>query len=183
MTCVSLQLSEVMGEVSSLEEILFVGHTGVVVKLAEAAITAPDVQGTLLPALLQAFHVDTHPLSSAPVILALLTYEVFYSQEEEEEEGVEKQEEGGEITKSHPTSLHGSLLLQALFQYADVKVLCRSMVKLSVSELVRLSCDSHGSHVITAFISSKTVPAKKKERLRKKLEVCMPEAKHSLQQY
>lgn len=165
----SLQLAEVVSEVSSLEEILFAGHSGVVVKLAEAAVASPDLQPDLLEAVLKAFHVESHPLSAAPVILALLTYEMFHSHKNGEEEG---EELGAEKNpKPHPTTLHGSLLLQALLKFQDAKLLTRSVLKMSVVELVRLSCDSHGSHVITNFISSETIPAKKKERLMRKLEV------------
>ena len=149
---------------SSLEEILFVGHTGVVVKLAEAAVACPDVQPDLLEGISKAFHVQSHPKSMAPVILAMLTYEVFHSHEEE----------GGgadEGPKPHPTTLHGSLLLQALLKFRDAKAVSRSVLKMSTEELVRLSCDPQGSHVITTFISSETVPVKKKERLMRKLEV------------
>ena len=168
----SLQLVEVLSEVSSLEEILFVGHTGVVVKLAEAAISSPCTQPGLLADILTAFHTDSHPNSSAPVLLALLTYDVFCSNEKEE-----KEEEGGAEEsakphpKPHPTTLHGSLLLQALLQFEDARVVSRSLLKLRAEELLRLSCDSHGSHVITTFLTSNTIPAKRKEKLISKLEV------------
>ena len=150
---------EIVSEVGSLEDLLFLGHTGVVVKLAEAAVACPEVQPVLLEAILKAFHTDAHPDSCAPVILALLTYDVFYETSEE-----------GSI-KPHPFTLHGSLLLQALLKFEDVKTVPRSVLKMSVKELVRVSCDPQGSHVVTTFLGSPTIPAKRKEKLVAKLVV------------
>lgn len=157
---------EIVPEVKSLEEILFTGHTGVVVKLAEAAVACSDVQPVLVDAILKAFHVQSHPNSSAPVVLALMTYEVLYNESEDGVGGAEG------IGKPHPTTLHGSLLLQALLRFQDVKVVTRSVLKMGMEELVRVSCDAQGSHVITTYLSSATVPAKKKEKLMNKLKVC-----------
>lgn len=149
-----------MSEVGSLEDILFLGHTGVVVKLAEAAVACPEVQQTLLAAILKAFHTSDHPSSCVPVILALLTYDVFHDS---------SSMEGG--VKLHPFTLHGSLLLQALIKFQDVKHVSRSVLKLGAEELVRVSCDAQASHVITAYLTSTTVPAKRRERLISKLVV------------
>lgn len=132
-----------------------------VVKLVEAAVSCPAVQPGLLEAIMAAFHTTSHPNSTVPVLLALLTYEVFTAGEDADEGRGEP----------HPTSLHGSLLLQALLKFQDVKVVVRSVLKMKVKELVRISCDPQGSHVLTTFMSSSTVPEKKKEKLAAKLEV------------
>ena len=139
---------------------MFLGHTGVVVKLAEAAVACPEVQPGLLAAILKAFHTSDHPSCSAPVILALLTYEVFYN---------DGGADGG--SEPHPFTLHGSLLLQALLKFQDVKHVSRSVLKLGSAELMRVSCDPQASHVITAYLNSVTVPAKRKEKLIAKLVV------------
>ena len=50
------------------EEILFAGHTGVVVKLTEAAAeSCPEKQPALLESLLKAFHTEHDPKHCAPV--------------------------------------------------------------------------------------------------------------------
>lgn len=151
------QLAELVSEVTSLEDILFLGHTGVVVELAEAAVACPEVQPGLLAAILKAFHTSDHTNSCAPVILALLTYEVFY--------------DSNESVKPHPFTLHGSLLLQALLKFQDAKGVSRSVVKMGREELLRASCDAQASHVLTTCLSSPSVSAKKKERLAAKLVV------------
>jgi hypothetical protein len=144
---------EIHSEVGVLEDILYLGHTGVVVKLVEAAVACPEVQSDILAAIFKAFHASDHLSSCAPLILALLTYEVFYD------------EEGEGAAKPHPFTLHGSLLLQSLLKFEDVKAVSRSILKLRSEELVRLSCDAQASHVISTFLSSVTVSIKRKEKL------------------
>ena len=156
-----------MAELGALEEVLFVGHTGLVVKLVESAIACPDIQHNVFTSLMKAFHTEDHPKSSAPVILALLTYELFYEDGIEGRDGEEQQVK----VKSHPLTLHGSLLLQALLKFQDPRTVVRSLLAQDVEALVRVSCDSSGSHVLTAFLSSHTVPTKKKEKMMKKLVV------------
>lgn len=145
-----------------MEDVLYAGHTGVVVKLVEAAISCPEVQPGLFEAVQQAFHLTSHSTATAPVLLALMTYEVFTAQDNDSAEGC------GQL---HPTSLHGSLLLQALLKFQDTKVVVRSVLKMKVKELLRMSCDPHGSHVLTTLMTSSSVSNKKKEKLVAKLEV------------
>ena len=154
---------EIFEEVTHVEDILYAGHTGVVVKLAEAAVSCPEIQPALLEAILHAFHTHTHPQATAPVILALLTYEVYC-------EGGAVGEASGEES-SNPSTLHGALLLQAMLKFQDVKVVVKSVLKQKVKEVVRMACDPHGSHVLTTFMSSSTIPVKKKEKLVTKLKV------------
>ena len=148
-----------MADITSIEEILFMGHTGVVVKLVEAAVSCPDVQPILLENLLKAFHTHTSPKHCARVILALMTYEMLGDKEE------------GEVKGPHPITLHGSLLLQALLKFEHPKTVARSILKMSREELMRCSCDPNGSHVLTAFITSPTITLKRKQKLMDKLEV------------
>ena len=155
-------MEEIVSEVGSLEEILFAGHTGVVVKLSQAAVSCPAVQPGLHDAILQAFHTSEHPESCVPIILALLTYEVFNNSSNSDD---------GKQAKPHPFTLHGSLLLQALLKFEDTKVVARSLLKMSTTELVRACCDSQASHVLTTYLNSPSVPARKKEKLMCKLVV------------
>lgn len=162
-----LQLLRIVTELGALEEVLFVGHTGLVVRLVEAAVACPDIQQTIFASLVKAFHTDAHPMATAPVILALMTYEVFYDDSSKEKDG-----EVDEVhTELHPFTLHGSLLMQALLRFHDPRIVVKSLLAQSEEELARLSCDSTASHILTAFFTSHTVPIKKKERMTKKLVV------------
>ena len=46
-----------------------------------------------------------------------------------------------------------------------------SLVKMKSDDIVNISCDPSGSHVITTFMTSTTVPIKKKQKLVVTLEV------------
>ncbi len=85
-----------VGELSPLEDVLFVGHSGVVVRLVDRVATCcPDQQPSLLQALLTAFHTQSSPRSCAPLFLSLTAYEIHHGEAEkrkEEEKGVEKDE-------------------------------------------------------------------------------------------
>ena len=74
-----MQVSSLIDELSSLEEILFAGHTGVVVKLTEAAaLSCPEKQPALLESLLRAFHTEHDPNHCTPVFLSLMTHEMVF---------------------------------------------------------------------------------------------------------
>ena len=73
-------MSALIEELVPLEEILFVGHTGVVVKLTQAAVSCPEKQPTLFQALMKAFHTETKPKCCVPLFLALTTYEVTFDE-------------------------------------------------------------------------------------------------------
>ena len=62
---------------------MFAGHTGVVVKLVEAAIACPEQQETVHQLLLTAFHAQTEPKSSVPLFLAMTAYEVFMEEKKD----------------------------------------------------------------------------------------------------
>ncbi len=71
-------------ELASLEEVLFAGHTGVVVKLVEAVTACPDSQDTVLQLLLTAFHAESQLKICAPLFLAMTAYEVYTEEKKDE---------------------------------------------------------------------------------------------------
>ena len=157
-----------MVELNDLEEILFVGHTGLVVQLVQAAVTYPHMQLAIFSLLEKAFHTEPHPKSIAHVILPLVTYDVYIQNDVKRTEVDDKDTAATEIDA---VTLHGSLLLQSLLKYEDPKVVARSLLSHSEERLVSLSCDPCASHVLTTFFTSRTVTTKKKERMRNKLVV------------
>ena len=172
-----LQLVAILEELTDLEEVLFVGHTGLVVQLVQAAVKFPDLQLTSFSRLQKAFHTEAHPKCVAQVLLPLVTYEI-YAQgckvSKEKDDGDSKQESGGDAAAmqalSAPT-LQGSLLLQALLKYEDTTVVARSLLRYSMEDLLRLCCDPCASHVLTTFFTSSNVASKKKDRMTSKLLV------------
>ena len=68
-------------------------------------------------------------------------------------------------------SLHGSFILQALLKFRDTKLVTLSLLKVTADDIMRVSCDSCGSHAITTFMTSSTVCSKKKMKLNDTLKV------------
>ena len=62
--------------------------------------------------------------------------------------------------QSGQISLHGSLMLQYMFQYQDPYKLYKSLLSLDTRDLVGICNDASGSHAVDAFLKSSTVPEK-----------------------
>ena len=77
-----MQVSSLIDELGSLEDILFAGHTGVVVKLTQAAVSCPEKQPAILESLLRAFHTEHDPKHCAPVFLLLMTHEMVFGNDD-----------------------------------------------------------------------------------------------------
>lgn len=82
-----LKVSMIVDELLPLEEVLFAGHTGVVVGLLQAAVSCPEKQASLLQELLRAFHTESAPRGCVPVFLSLTTSEVLYGGTEDAGKG------------------------------------------------------------------------------------------------
>ena len=176
-----------------LEEILCAGHMGVVVCLTQAASLCPQVQPAFLHTLLTTFHTESTPKCVAPLLLAMLTHEVYYSRsvgEEEEVGGEVSGEVGGEqpnftgscyaevnlpvymsplqtTAAQKPITIHGSLIVQSLLLFQDSKMVARSLLQMvsQGDDIIRVSCDPSGSHVLESFMASRSVSVKRKNRL------------------
>lgn len=82
-----LKVSMIVDELLPLEEVLFAGHTGVVVGLLQAAVSCSEKQASLLQELLRAFHTESAPRGCVPVFLSLTTSEVLYGGTEDAGKG------------------------------------------------------------------------------------------------
>ena len=82
----SSQVAQVIAELlPHLEDVLFVGHSGVVVKLAEAGLKSVPHQPEILKALLHAFHAERDANYCVPLFLTLTAYEVYSEHKEKME--------------------------------------------------------------------------------------------------
>lgn len=75
-----------------LEDILFAGHSGVVVKMAEVALRLPDQQPEFMKMLLTAFHTENDTNYCVPLFLTLTAYEVYleHAKQRESDKDVER---------------------------------------------------------------------------------------------
>ena len=78
MMCFQIQVSVLIDELIKFEDILFVGHTGVVVKLTQAAVSCLEKQSAVLESLLTAFHTKHDSKHCAPVFLSLMTHDILF---------------------------------------------------------------------------------------------------------
>ena len=79
---VALVISELLPH---LEDVLYVSHSGVVVKLAEAGLRSPPQQPQILEALLEAFHAEKDARCCVPLFLTLTAHEVYSEHKEKME--------------------------------------------------------------------------------------------------
>ena len=78
-----LQLSVIVTNLlPHIEDVLYVGHSGVVVKLVQSGLKCPVLQADILQALLAAFHAEADPRSCVPLLLTLTAYEVYFSKDD-----------------------------------------------------------------------------------------------------
>lgn len=66
---------------------------------------------------------------------------------------------------------HGTMLLKVLFDFQKPSKLVKSLLSLSLEEVLILANDPMGSHAVEAFLKSRSVPSDDKNRLIQKLQV------------
>jgi len=75
------------------------------------------------------------------------------------------------VAKLKSINFHGALLLKTLFDFEDPSKLVKSLLTLSLEELVSLANDPMGSYGVEAFLKSRSVPSEKKHLLIESLKV------------
>ena len=66
---------------------------------------------------------------------------------------------------------HGAMLLKVLFDFQKPSKLVKSLLSLSLEEVLILANDPMGSHAVEAFLKSRSAPSDDKNRLIQKLQV------------
>lgn len=173
-TTEKLQAEQMIAELLPyLEDLLALGHMGVVVRMAEVAVRFMIKQKKMLKALLRAFHCEGKVERSSAVVLisSLTTYEIFFGTKPEPDEREKDNEEKNDSEASPPNlklksiNFHGALLLKTLFDFEDPSKLVKSLLTLSLEELLTLANDPMGSYAIEAFLKSRSVPSENKHML------------------
>uniref|UniRef100_A0A3Q2FKH9 NOP9 nucleolar protein n=1 Tax=Cyprinodon variegatus TaxID=28743 RepID=A0A3Q2FKH9_CYPVA len=150
--------------IQGMEAVLAAGHMGVIVQLAESCAESGERQDEMMRCLLNAFHCaepGSRHVCCLPLFMSLLTYEVYYQSDTTE----------GSTQKEVPlTSIcyHGSRLVQALAKFKERSHLLSSLRTLSPSDLLTMACNSFGSHVLQALIT--TSSDKGRGKILKRLE-------------
>ncbi|XP_001847625.2 nucleolar protein 9 [Culex quinquefasciatus] len=140
---------------AGLEEVLQQGHTGVVANLAKACNRLSCQQGKLIKLLLDALHCsDATGEKLLNSVLKLMPPEVLAKQE------------------NAPIHLHGSVILQAILEFNKPIKLVSAILETKNDSLAKIFTDPRGSFVVNAFITSKFVGEKSREKLIRHLEGC-----------
>ncbi|XP_052815320.1 nucleolar protein 9-like isoform X2 [Mya arenaria] len=136
---------------------------GVLVALVETSHRLSCKQDQLVKMLmegLQCWEPEERRAKFATLLAAFQTYDVFYKAKAKD-------------TTTSPTlqkvNYHGSLLLQQLINFSNTKLLETSLVSLEPAEVLIMSCDPCGSHVIEGAFKSVSIKDKTKETLIGKL--------------
>lgn len=141
----------------SIENLLQIGHTGVVSALAGACLRLCTRQGPFMKSIQTALDCSQPKEKSdkfALCVLKLKPYTVFAAD------------------KSNFVHIHGAVLLQHMLHFNKPIKLVQSLLDTGNETLAEVFCSPKGSHVVDAFIESKTVGAKSREKLIRHMDGC-----------
>lgn len=132
-----------------LEAMLRCGHTGVVNALAQACLRLATKQGAFVSALQTALHCGAPKERADRLAVLAMKLKPF---------DVEA------AAKSNFVHLHGSLILQAMLAFNKPIKLVQSLLDTKPAELAELFSGPCGSHIVDAFIGSKFIGEKSREK-------------------
>lgn len=130
-----------------------IGHTGVVFSLCKACERLGVKQGQFLQSLLKAL--DCAAEKTGKCILPILALKPL---------GIIEDKNECEI------SLHGSLILQRIFQFNKPIKIIQSLLDMKPQDIANIFCDQKGSRIADAYLESKFIGEKSREKLIKHLE-------------
>ncbi|XP_033102657.1 nucleolar protein 9-like [Anneissia japonica] len=145
------------------EDLLAVNHVQVLQHLADACFRLSSKQKQFIEALLMAFHCfdpRSKQISCVPLFSSLKTHDIYYG----------NGEDGNQKPASISFNIQGSLLIQKMLKFKHCKTIIGSFLAMTPDDLISMACDSCGSHIVDAFLQSKAVGEKKRERFVEKLK-------------
>lgn len=145
----------IFDELSPNIENLLRTHTGVVHALCQSCLRLCAKQGPFVQCLQTALHCTAPKEKSdrfAVLTMKLKPYELEVSD------------------KSNFVHLHGSLILQSMLNFNKPIKLVQSLLDTPSIELAELFCSPRGSHIVDAFLQSKFVGEKSREKFLKHMD-------------
>lgn len=141
----------------SIEDILQIGHTGVVHELAQACLRLSLKQGPFVQQLQTALDCSASKEKIDKFVLATLKLKPYSVLAED---------------KSNFVHLHGALILQAMLKFNKPIKIVQCMLNMKNTELAEIFCSQKGSHIVDAYIESGFIGEKSRERLIKYMDGC-----------
>ncbi|KOC68986.1 Pumilio domain-containing protein C14orf21 [Habropoda laboriosa] len=142
-------------------EILESGYTGVLASVANASLKLQIKQGAFVTELLKALGCEVKEKEQQHQVVACIACLKTVQQLESERK---------ENDSKSLISLHGSLIVQAILNFNKPIKVVNSLLETDAEELVRMFEDPKGSRIVDAFMDSKYVGEKSREKLGKKLK-------------
>lgn len=130
-----------------------IGHTGVVFSLCKACARLGVKQGQFIQSLLKSLECGAEKTSKC--ILPIVALKPLSLLEEQIEVEV---------------TLHGSLILQNIFQFNKPIKIVQSLLDMKPQDIANVFCDQKGSRIADAYLESKFIGEKSREKLIKHLE-------------
>lgn len=143
-----------------LSTILDRRNTGIFASLANACKRLQCNQGAFVNVIMKTLGLDNSgesQLQIVPVVATLQSYEKVVEL---------RKKEGAKL----PVHLHGSIVLQAMLNFNKPIKIVNSMLAMQAKELVEILSDPKGSRVLDAFMDSKFIGEKSREKLAKNLQ-------------
>lgn len=142
-------------------EFLDKGHTGVLVSVVNACLRLQTKQGAFVTDLLKVLGCEASDRQHRIVacIISLRTFEHWENSEGKEENDLKRS-----------INLHGSLIVQDILRFNKPIKMVNSLLETDVEELARIFEDPKGSRIVDAFMDSKYIGEKSREKLAKKLK-------------
>lgn len=131
-----------------------IGHTGILFSLCKACERLGVKQGQFIQSLLKALECGAEKTSKC--IVPIITLKPLNVVAENEDES--------EIT------LHGSLILQTIFRFNKPIKIVQSLMDMKPQDIANIFCGPRGSRVADAYLESKYIGEKSREKLIKHLE-------------
>ncbi|KAK0179238.1 hypothetical protein PV327_008047 [Microctonus hyperodae] len=141
-----------------LNSIIEKQYTGVLSSLANGCLRLQAKQGPFINAIFKCLDCDqsNRQLYIVSLISRLITYEQYESAKKN--------------SRNIPIHLHGSLILQAILQFNKPIKIVNSILDMNGEDLAILFSDPKGSRILDAFMDSKYVGEKSRDKLAKQLK-------------
>lgn len=141
----------------TIEQCLQAGHTGVVSALAQACLRLCAKQGPFMKSIQTALDCVQPKEKSDKFALLTLKLKPYKVAMED---------------KSNFVHLHGAITLQTMLQFNKPIKLVQCILDTKNTDLVEIFCSPKGSHVVDAFMQSKAVGEKSREKLIRHMNGC-----------
>lgn len=156
--CIIKELfEEIFDKVSEyFPKILEQGFTGILVSTGNACLRLQTKQGAFINAMIKLLKCDTSINDQTQLIWCIVT--------------LQNSAELKAIQDNSQFTLHGSLIIQAILNFNKPIKLVNLLLEMNSEELLQLFSDPKGSRILDAFMDSKYIGEKSREKLYKKLQ-------------